>query len=48
MILSLVATAERLGENAYEYLKAIIGEHGRDGRVTTRLPLPSAALPAPT
>lgn len=47
MVLSIVATAERLGLNAYHYLRTVVAEQGRFGSVRTLLPMAVPALPAP-
>ena len=46
MVLSIVATAERLGRNAYEYLRTVLTEHAEAGTVSTLLPKAAPALPA--
>ena len=46
MILTVVGTAERLGLNAYGYLRRICTEQQETGRVTTMLPLGGRCLPA--
>ncbi len=47
MVLSIVATAERLGLNAYHYLRTVVAEQARFGNVRTLLPMSVPALPAP-
>ena len=50
MILSVLGTAKMLGVHSYGFLRKICTEQFEDGKVTSRLPLPSPMreLPAPS